>query len=179
MHSFFSRLKVIKFLFFNDRLCASNYRNLNLVFSLRKRLFSKKLSSIYVSKFSGNSFIFRFPDFYERSFLLLLSLYTLPFFEKFRNRFSYLYRPFRLYNDIFYFFKKDPFFHHSSTYYYSSIDFSINYNSFFYSLFFPLKDSEFLSFFHTQFWSKYFDFEDYNIYHNFINFSFIGLVRVI
>lgn len=172
--SFFSRLKIVKNLFFNDKnLLVSNYRKLQLVFSLRKKLVSKKFNFIYVNKFSGNSLVFDFPDFYMRSYFLLFSFFTLPFLEEFYNRFSYSYRPFRLYNDIFYFFKKDSFFHLPSTYYYSVLDSSIKNN---YCLNFPFSDSYY--FFPSRLFSYSSCFDSYDIFNNLFNFSFIGLIGV-
>lgn len=172
--SFFSRLKIVNHLFFGNRnLFVSSYRKLQLVFSLRKRFNSKKLRYIYFSKCSGNSLLFNFPEFYERSFLLLFNFYTLPFLEKFYNRFSYSYRPYRLYNDIFYFFKKDSFFYRASTYYYSIVEFSINYNP----LNFFLYGSD--RFFTSRLYSRSFGSENYEICNNLFNFSFIGLVQAL
>lgn len=170
--SFFSRLKVVKNLFFTDKdLLVSNCRKLQLVFSLRKKLVSKKFNSIYVNKFSGNSLVFDFPDFYLRSYFLLFSFFTLPFLEEFYNRFSYSYRPFRLYNDIFYFFKKDSFFYLPSTYYYSVLDSSIKND-----LNFPFSDPYYL--FRPNFSSYSLCFDSSGIFNNLFNFSFIGLIGV-
>lgn len=179
MLSFFSRLKAVKELVF-PRLCffLSDFRKLQLTFSLRKKFVSRKFVSVYVPKVSGNSVIFDLPDVYARAYFFLFDLYSSPFLEESYNRYSYSSRPFRLYSDSFLFVKRNFFFSRISTNYYSIEDFlplsdysCFVSNSFMRDVFYFFNYRKILS-------TPYFHLVAHNSLFSLLNFSVIGLVRI-
>lgn len=106
MSSIFSRLSVVHEIFFPEfHFLLSETRRLQLVFSIRKKLLSTSFSSVYFSKCNGGSSFFKIPNLY---FLLYSRLFLLsfnPYSEKFLNRFSFYFRPFRSSHEAFSFLK--------------------------------------------------------------------------
>lgn len=105
--SFFTKLKIINQLPLNLSIgqFTLNSRRFTLLFNLRKILCSKKLRYLYITKGSGGSNIFIFPDFYSKVYFSLIRTSFLPYLEYFSNRFSLRFRLFRGIHDSFVYLK--------------------------------------------------------------------------
>lgn len=154
--SLFSKLKVVK-----DIGSFSAFNNLQAVFNMRRISFPKLLFSLYFPKIIGGSIFFKISDFYSILNVNLLNLFFSPYFEKFINRFTFGYRPFRFRYDIFYYLKNKM----SS----SLVQFSYFGTRKFRSFGFPFSVSSPNSL--SLFSDRNFNY----ISNNFINFSMVGL----
>lgn len=94
--SLFSRLSVVNKQFLDHIYdFSSETRRLQMVFNLRKRILLTGFSSVYFNKRNGGSKFFMVPNIYFLFYSRLFCISFNPYAEKFFNRFSFFFRPFR------------------------------------------------------------------------------------
>lgn len=101
--SIFSKLAVVKFVGFYEAVPLID--KLQIVFNMRKKVFTNVLLSIYFNKKNGTSNHFKILDFYKLINCHLIYLSLTPYYESSLNRFTVGYRPFRPDHDAFNFLK--------------------------------------------------------------------------